>query len=113
MLIRPSANRFDLTLRSTEEEQRGQALDDVQEVPTKDRQRSPLTSRRLGGAAPDQRAEQWDERQRAENYEPGQHVLTEHNDNNRGWQEERRDQRRQVLREVVVDRIRAMGRERG
>ena len=43
----------------------------------------------------------------------GQHVLTEHNDNNRGWQEERRNQRRQVLREVVVDRIRAMGRERG
>ena len=68
MLISPPANRFDLTLCSTEQQQRGQALDDVEEVPAKDGQRSPLTSRRLCGAAPDQHAEQWDERQRAENY---------------------------------------------
>ena len=92
-------------------DQRGQATNHVDEVPGELVEESPLAGHLVAGAHPDQRREDRHERKGQHDDEGGEPVLGRDRDDREQGEDGREQQRRQVARQVGLDRRHAARRK--
>ena len=99
------ANRGGLGARASEDLQRGQPGDDVEEVAAKPLQRAQLAVHALARGGPHERHEQRDQRNREGDDRRGDPVFEEHHGEHDDGHDHGEEQLRQVQREPPVERV--------